>query len=403
MNTICLVMDRLQAGYLGAYGNTWIETPAIDRLASQSIVFDQMLIDSPRLESLYRSYWQGCHAMHRRKPEECPSLIGLLREKGVSTALLSDDRSVFSHPLAVEFDEVLEIDPPWQPHEAEQTDQTHLAQCFVEVLDYLETARQPFLLWCHLGSLGMTWDAPRKYREFYCEPGDPEPPQTAQVPDLRLPPDHDPDELLGMVQAYAGQISLLDTCFEALLEMLDSGPFSENTLFALTGARGFPLGEHGHLGPGDESLHGELVHVPMMLRFPDRLAATVRCQALVEPADLWATLLDCHGVTDPPPTPTARSLIPLVRGREAVHRDRLGLVGPGGDRAIRTPAWYLRIHETTELFVKPDDRWEVNDVADRAHDVVEKLQAALVDFEQYVETGGGQLRPLEPLLVDGLE
>jgi len=403
MNTICLVMDRLQAGYLGAYGNTWIETPAIDRLASQSIVFDQMLVDSPRLEGLCRSYWQGWHAMHPQPPEGHRSLCELLREKGVSTALLADDRAVFSHPLAVEFDEVLEIDPPWQPQEAEHIEDTHLAKCFVEVLDYLETARQPFLLWCHLGSLGTTWDAPRKFREFYCEPGDPEPPRTVRVPDLRLSKDHDPDELLGMIQAYAGQVSLLDTCVEALLEMLDAGPLGENTQLALVGARGFPLGEHGRLGPGDEPLYGELVHVPALIRFPDRLAATVRSQALVEPADLWATLLDCYGLTDPPPTPTARSLMPLVRGHEVTLRDRLGLAGPSGDRAIRTPAWYLRAGDMPELFVKPDDRWEVNDVADRAHDVVERLQAVLDEFEQHVQAGGGELKPLEPLLVDGLE
>ena len=41
MNAICLVIDRLHAGYVGAYGNTWIETPAMNRLASQSFLLDQ--------------------------------------------------------------------------------------------------------------------------------------------------------------------------------------------------------------------------------------------------------------------------------------------------------------------------------------------------------------------------
>ena len=30
---ICLMMDRLSVGMLGAYGNTWIGTPCFDRLA----------------------------------------------------------------------------------------------------------------------------------------------------------------------------------------------------------------------------------------------------------------------------------------------------------------------------------------------------------------------------------
>ncbi len=38
MNAICIIVDRLQAGYLGPYGNTWIDTPSFDRLASQSFL-----------------------------------------------------------------------------------------------------------------------------------------------------------------------------------------------------------------------------------------------------------------------------------------------------------------------------------------------------------------------------
>ena len=50
-------------GILAAYGNTWINTPAIDRLAAESFVLDRAVIDSPQLEIIYRSLWQGLHAM----------------------------------------------------------------------------------------------------------------------------------------------------------------------------------------------------------------------------------------------------------------------------------------------------------------------------------------------------
>ena len=46
---ICLMMDRLSVGMLGAYGNTWIGTPCFDRLAFGSILADQMLLTSPTL------------------------------------------------------------------------------------------------------------------------------------------------------------------------------------------------------------------------------------------------------------------------------------------------------------------------------------------------------------------
>ena len=37
---IVISFDRLPLGYLGCYGNDWIETPHLDRLATQSVLFD---------------------------------------------------------------------------------------------------------------------------------------------------------------------------------------------------------------------------------------------------------------------------------------------------------------------------------------------------------------------------
>ena len=79
-------------------------------------------------------------------------------------------------------------------------------------------------MWCHLAGLGLTWDAPLEFRRAYCEPGDPDPPESAEVPDRMLPEDYDPDELLGMAQSYAGQVSLLDACFDAFLQFVDGSP-----------------------------------------------------------------------------------------------------------------------------------------------------------------------------------
>ena len=70
------------------------------------------------------------------------------------------------------------------------------------------------------------------------------------------------------------------------------------------------------------------------------------------------------------------SLMPLVRGEVESVRDRLLLSSPDAETAIRTPAWYLRQSDPPELFAKPDDRWEVNDVANRCHDVVDRLGKA---------------------------
>jgi arylsulfatase A-like enzyme len=259
-------------------------------------------------------------------------------------------------------------------------------------------------MWCHLGGLGSAWDAPLEFRQAYCEEGDPPPPETAEVPERMLPADYDPDELLGVVQSYSGQITLLDTCLGAFLDFFYGLSISSETLLTLTSARGFPLGEHGRVGPCDGALFGETVHVPWLVQLPDAVGAAVRSQSLVEPADLWASLLDWWAVGDAPGSPTAESAVPLVRQQAGLLRDRLCLTGPDGQRAIRTPAWYLRGRVDPELYAKPDDRWEINDVASRCQDVVESLQDTLTQYELALPDGRvSDLPPLSDVLLHGLE
>jgi arylsulfatase A-like enzyme len=334
-------------------------------------------------------------------------LAALLREAGVSTALLTDEPQIARHPLSVDFDELIEIDPPWQPETAASLDETHFARCFMEIIRWLETAREPFLLWCHLSGLGVTWDAPQEFRQAYWEEGDPPPPAGADVPERMLASDHDPDTLLGVVQSYAGQVTLFDACLGALLEFLDGLPArhpARKTMLALASARGFPLGEHLRVGPCDHALYGELVQVPWLMRFPDAAGAGIRSQALVEPADLWATLLDWWNVEAMPYSPTAASLLPIVRQEADALRDRLCIVGGQSERAIRTPAWHLRVGGIAgaELFAKPDDRWEANNVASRCQEVVERLQDAMRQYELTLPAGRvTDLPPLGDVLLHG--
>jgi arylsulfatase A-like enzyme len=246
-------------------------------------------------------------------------------------------------------------------------------------------------------------------RRVYWEEGDPEPPASAEVPEKLLPKNFDPDEVLGVSQAYSGQVALLDTCIAALMEFLRTAPAGQETLLVLTGTRGFPLGEHGRIGPcadsrDGEALYSELVHAPLLLRLPDLAAASVRSPALVEPSDLWATLLDWWGLGQLTASPTGGSLLPIVRGEKQLLRDRLCVAGEGAQRAICTPAWYLRRAVEPELFVKPDDRWDVNNVAVRCQEVVECLLVAIDQFEQAVRSGSvADLPPLNEVLLLGLE
>ncbi len=57
-----------------------------------------------------------------------------------------------------------------------------------------------------------------------------------------------------------------------------------------------------------------------------------------------------------------------------------------------------------ELFVKPDDRWEVNNVAVRCLEVVECLEDAASQYAQAIRAGvAAEVPPLSRVLLEGLE
>ena len=74
-HAIVLSLDRLSPSFLGPYGNTWLETPAFNQLADESLLAQQMLADSPDLELLFQSFWKGTHAaMPPAVCQQAPSL-----------------------------------------------------------------------------------------------------------------------------------------------------------------------------------------------------------------------------------------------------------------------------------------------------------------------------------------
>ena len=406
MNGICLCVDRLHAGFIGTYGSTWCQTPALDRLASDGVVFDQYHVDSLDIGTLYRSCWFGRHALERGASETSGSLSlpAALRGHGVKTVLATDDPGIASLAGAEEFSERILLPEPRQIEPAPAIEAAHLARSFARIIQKVESFDGPFFLWCHLSSLGRVWDAPWEMRSQYAEADDPDPPTEADVPCRLVAPDEDPDLLLGITQSYAGQVSLLDLCVGALSDALVEADLDRDTVMLLLGARGMGLGEHRYVGPGDDRLDGELVHVPFVIRLPDPDTASARSQELVQPADLYPTWLHLLGDEAVPSRLAAADLTPLLHEDASVWRDRIGLAGCDGRLAVRTPAWYLTAGPSCQLFAKPDDRWEVNDVANRHVDVAERLALILDDYVSQLPVANMDgLAALDDVLRSGFE
>jgi len=371
-NAIVISVDRLGSGFLGPYGNTWVETPALNRLASESLICQTAFSDTPRLDLVYRAYWNGLPAgAPLGAPPAGASLLKRLEQCGVEPCVLTDCGEVAGNPMALGFVEQLAA-PPGPEAAAMSVEQTRTAHLLVEALERLSRLKPPFLLWVHAAAMNAAWDAPYEFRERLADEEDPLPPDFVIPPDQQLKATADPDLLLGLSQAYAGEVTAVDTLLGVLLDAIDESSLAADTLVVLTSPRGYALGEHGRVGTCGDQLRAEVLETPLIARCPAWRDQPHRLQNLVLPVDLFATLLDWFQVPDPP-RGAGQSILAMVS--EAPFSRPAVVAVADGETAIRTPIWFLRRLEDggRELFVKPDDRWEVNEVADRCREAVEQL------------------------------
>jgi arylsulfatase A-like enzyme len=215
---------------------------------------------------------------------------------------------------------------------------------------------------------------------------------------------------LRVQSSYAAAVSYLDAGVGQLGELLEEAGLAEAVTLLVTADVGQELGEHGVVGPVRPWLHEGVVHLPLLLRLPGRELAGRRVEALTQTVDLAPTLADLFGH---PFTEThGRSLLPLVRGEAEEVRAYAcsGLqIGDGVEWSLRTPDWtfLLPLHPHPDdpdrrprLHVQPDDRWEVNDVAQHHPELCEALEQTLRAFAA-ATTRPGTLQP-PPLPPDEL-
>jgi hypothetical protein len=410
---LCLVVDRLSAGYLAASGTTWMQTPAFDRLAAQSLCFDRAMAESPTLDRFYDSIWGGVPGWYAEQYATQPierSLPALYRTRGAGAWLVTDDSAVAAHRLASSFDEIVCLPAAEASEQAASWDETHLGAFFAAAVETLSNRQPPGLVWLHAGALGRSWNSPQPLRDQYNAPDDPQASTCVQPPSLLLDSDRDPDMLLSLRHAYAGEISVLDLCLDFLLSAVDASPWRDS-LLCVTSPRGYPLGEHDIVGEAGTALYHELLRVPLMFRAAGRFQYGRRSSSLVQPADQFEILRTWPARGSGPVgdasvpdawSPAGEGAL-LAEWRQGLAPTReLAIAGlKSREIALATPAWFVRAQapispegndgstvsgqsadrRKIELFVEPDDYFQVNEVSDRCQEIVEEFEklTSLVD------------------------
>jgi arylsulfatase A-like enzyme len=138
---------------------------------------------------------------------------------------------------------------------------------------------------------------------------------------------------------YAAAVTKADEDLGIVLEAVHQY-LPRNTLFLFSA-------DHGAQWPfGKWNLYEAGVCVPLIVRWPDVVAAGSRSQAMVQWIDFLPTLLEAAG-GQPPAGLDGRSFLPVLRGERSTHRDRIFTTHTNDNRMNVYPARAVR-----------DERWK---------------------------------------------
>lgn len=403
-HVVVLSFDHWHLGYIGCYGNDWVETPHLDRLAMEGVVFDHCYGENFDPEALNHAWWTGRYQfpLTLDQQREQKTLADVLRDAGVATRLIFESDG--GDGLAPVFDEIHSIPlPPESSGHVSDEDVpfSKLVRRAVAVMEARAADDQrSSLLWIKARGIIAPWLPPQEYADLYYSEFGLE--ETEAEPDITSEDAaYDPallsretavaaEDITDLQYArafYAACATHRDRWIGMLFEELQKHLPQEETLLIVTGAAGDHLGEHGPADGTPLGLFEEVIHVPLVIRMPGLGEADggTRRPALVQSIDIAPTICDWLGVSAAPLSPDGASLLPVVREEVASLREAVWVASSTGERGVRNADHYYLVgvskdefvEDPEQLFQKPFDRWDLADLAKQSPGVVEEMQELL--------------------------
>ncbi len=266
-NVLLITLDTVRADHIGAYGYGKVETPNLDRLASQGVRFAEAGSPVPLTLPAHATILSGLlpprHGVRNngaeRFPEGPATLASRLSAAGYRTgafigAFVLDRRFGLGRGFDRYDDEIPRERVADLDAERPGRVVTDSALAWLE-----EKSNKPFFAWVHLYDAHAPYAPPEPLRTRYAD------------------------------RPYDGEIAEVDAQVGRLLGELEKQGVADRTVVAVVGDHGEELGEHGEL------THGLLVyepslHVPLILRAPGVLPAGWVVETPVSLVDLAPTL-----------------------------------------------------------------------------------------------------------------
>jgi len=354
-NVLLIVVDTLREDVLTQGTRNYVPTPNIDALAASGIRFTNCQAQSsktrPSVTSILTSLYPPAHGVEKKMDGMPPDLVHfpqILGELGYATVGLVNNINLtpffgFDHG----FDVYRYLEPSL--YFGANDDASNLviygtARILMEKVSagiyhvrhyYWEgeavanlTSRwmrasppEPFFLWVYL-----------------MDPHDPyfEHPYNGKATARVVTPNPPIEQLPVLFDRYSGEVRYMDEQVGRILGALQESGKSENTIVIFTADHGEEFLDHGGWWHGT-TLYQEAVHVPLIIRLPQkRLAGTVRSDPVMG-VDIAPTVLDLVGV----PRPETWAGIPLFSEVADSDRVRFSEVDQEGNqvRAIRQGNW----------------------------------------------------------------
>lgn len=327
-NVFIVCVDTLRADRLPAYGYRRVETPALDRLAAESIVFENALSHVPLTLPSHASLFTGLlpfqHGVRDnlgyRLRKDRRTLATMLKESGYATGA-AVSAVVLDHGSGVAegfdfYDDAIESREAAQAIGQVQRSGAESASALENWVGG-RPDKSPLFGFLHLYEPHSPYSPPEPFRARY-----------ASAP-------------------YDGEVAAADAIVGRFLDFLRERELYDGSIVVFLSDHGEGLGDHGE----DEHgifLYREEIRVPLFVKLPKSRNAGKRVSAPVQIADLLPTVLAALG--SPVPEGLAGiSLLPFVEAKGS----------PSPVRRIYSETVYPRYHfGWSDLASLTDDQYQ---------------------------------------------
>jgi len=308
-NIVLIISDDHDYEHLGFLGNKLVQTPTLDRLAEEGVVFPIAHVPvsrcRPSLASLLSGRWPhetGVYDNRTAHPLRAEnSLPNLLKQAGYATFV--GGKYWEGRTRAMGFLEPEVLDVRFRHFVRKSQDQ---------LFDFVErnAGERPFFVWWAPMLPHTPFDPPERYREPFEE-------VVVPVPAAL---EGDSEEFQALERTAFAMEAWFDDGLGALVEKLKQTGEYDNTLFCFLIDNGWANGY-----PSKGTVFEKGLRTPVFFTWPKSIRGGRRNEALVSTIDLYATLLD-YARVPVPANSSSRSVRPLIEGGPA-NREVLYGVG----------------------------------------------------------------------------